>query len=120
MSTSSVIGASITVKGDITADEPLTVAGRVEGKVTVAAHALTVDANGHVNAEVKADSVVVSGHVNGSLTATAKVVVSGHSPLTGRRLARRAYDTDRSPSCHHDRCIRRSAGKKCGAGVIAR
>jgi cytoskeletal protein CcmA (bactofilin family) len=83
MSTSSVIGASITVKGDITADEPLTVAGRVEGKVTVAAHALTVDANGHVNAEVKADSVVVSGHVNGSLTATAKVVVREGAVVEG-------------------------------------
>ena len=83
MSTSSVIGQSITVKGDITADEPLTVAGRVEGKVTIAAHPLTVDASGHVNAEVKADSVVVSGHVNGSLTATAKVVVKEGAVVEG-------------------------------------
>ena len=83
MSTSSVIGPSITVKGDITADEPLTVAGSVEGKVTVAAHPLTVDPGGKVNAEVKADSVVVSGHVNGSLTATARVVVREGAVVEG-------------------------------------
>jgi len=83
MASTSVIGSSITVKGDIIADEPLTVTGRVEGTVSVKSHALTVDAGGHVNAEVTADSVVVSGHVTGSLQATTRIVVQQSAVIDG-------------------------------------
>ena len=83
MSSSSLIGPSITIKGDITADEPLTVAGRVEGTVSIASHPLTVDAGGHVNAEVHADSVVVSGHINGSVVATTRITVKENAVVEG-------------------------------------
>jgi cytoskeletal protein CcmA (bactofilin family) len=83
MSASSVIGPSITIKGDITADEPLTVAGRVEGTVSITTHPLTVDPGGHVNAEVHADAVIVSGHVNGSVVATTRIVVRESAVIEG-------------------------------------
>jgi len=46
-------------------------------------------------------------------------MASRHSALTGRRLDSEDYDTDRNPSCRHDRCIGRSVGKERAADVIA-
>jgi len=73
MSTSSVIGPSITIKGDVTANEPLTIAGRVDGTVTLTGHPLTIDERGHVKATVHGDTIIIGGHVKGSVTATVRL-----------------------------------------------
>jgi cytoskeletal protein CcmA (bactofilin family) len=83
MSSASQIGPSITIKGDITANEPLTIAGRVEGTVCIESHPITVDQSGHVKGDLLADSVIVSGHVNGSLTATARIIVRESAVISG-------------------------------------
>jgi cytoskeletal protein CcmA (bactofilin family) len=83
MQSNSVIGLSITITGDITADEPLTIAGRVDGTVSIAGHSLTIDDAGHVNADVQADAVVVSGHVTGSLVATKRIVIRESAIIDG-------------------------------------
>ena len=75
MQAASIIGPSISVKGNISADEPLTIAGRVDGTVRVNGHSLTIDSAGRVDADVQADSVVVAGKVTGSLVATTRLVV---------------------------------------------
>lgn len=75
MQPTSVIGPSIVVIGDITADEPLTIAGRVDGTVRVNGHILTIDSTAHANANVQADSIVVGGHIVGALAATVRLVV---------------------------------------------
>jgi cytoskeletal protein CcmA (bactofilin family) len=75
MQAASVIGQSITIKGDINSDEPLTIAGRVDGTIRVNGHSLTIDGAGHVNADVQADSIVVAGQVTGALVATTRLVV---------------------------------------------
>lgn len=77
MQATSIIGRSITITGDITADEPLTIAGRVDGTVSIPGHSLTIDEAGRVNGDLQADAVVVSGHVNGSVVATSRIVVRG-------------------------------------------
>ena len=41
MQATSIIGQSITITGNITADEPLTIAGRVDGTVSIPGHSLT-------------------------------------------------------------------------------
>jgi cytoskeletal protein CcmA (bactofilin family) len=83
MQSNSGIGPSITITGDITADEPLTIAGRVDGTVSITGHSLTIDDAGHVNAEVKADAVTVSGHVTGSLVATTQIVIRETAVVDG-------------------------------------
>lgn len=75
MELTSGIGPSITITGDITADEPLTIAGRVDGTVSVTGHSVTIDDSGHVSADLRADAVIVSGHVTGSLAATTRIVI---------------------------------------------
>lgn len=84
MASTSLIGPSITITGDIIADEPLTISGRVEGTVSVAGHSVTIAADGHVKADVQADTVIVSGHVTGSLVATTRIVVRDSAVIDGR------------------------------------
>ena len=77
MQAPSTIGQSITITGDITADEPLTIAGRVDGTISIPGHSLTVDNGGQVNGDLQADAVILSGHVTGSVLATSRIAIRG-------------------------------------------
>jgi len=77
MQATSIIGQSIRITGDITADEPLTIAGRVDGTVSISGHSLTVDNSGQVNGDLLAEAVIVSGHVTGSVVATSRIAILG-------------------------------------------
>jgi cytoskeletal protein CcmA (bactofilin family) len=81
------IGASIRLKGDITSSEPLTIAGRVEGSVTVTGHTLTIAAGSHLTATVSADSIVVAGSVKGKLTASTRIVLRETASVEGEASA---------------------------------
>jgi cytoskeletal protein CcmA (bactofilin family) len=83
MQTASLIGPSITITGDIAADEPLTIAGRVNGTVSIPGHSLTILDAGIVNADVQADAVIVSGQVNGSLVATTRIAIGATAVIDG-------------------------------------
>jgi cytoskeletal protein CcmA (bactofilin family) len=77
------IGPSIRIKGDITAQEPLTIAGQVDGTIEVTGHALTVTPDGRVHATVTAESVVVAGTVTGHLHAGSRIVVRETATVEG-------------------------------------
>jgi cytoskeletal protein CcmA (bactofilin family) len=81
------IGASIRLKGDITSSEPLTIAGHVEGSVTVNGHTLTIGAGSHITATVSADTIVVAGHVKGKLTAGTRIVLRETASVEGEAAA---------------------------------
>ena len=44
------IGATVVIKGEISAKEPLTVSGRVEGTIDVPGHVVTIEAGAHAYA----------------------------------------------------------------------
>jgi cytoskeletal protein CcmA (bactofilin family) len=83
MDTPALIGASIRIKGEITAREPLTIAGHVDGSVTVEGHALTIVAGGQATANVTADVIVVAGTVNGRLNAGTRIIVRETAVIDG-------------------------------------
>lgn len=83
MTTTAYIGKTIRIKGTITADEPFTVAGTVEGTVTVSGGALTVTAEGTLNADAKADTILVEGTAKGTLTAATRVTLRNTANVTG-------------------------------------
>jgi cytoskeletal protein CcmA (bactofilin family) len=78
-----MIGRSIHIKGDVTAREPLTIAGRVDGKVEADGHAVTIDVGGQIQADITAETIVVGGQVNGRLTAGARIVVRETASVEG-------------------------------------
>ena len=87
MDTAAHIGPSIQIKGEITACEPLTVAGRVDGSIAVDGHVLTIAAGGQVRASLTADTVVVGGTVAGAVTAGARIIVRETAVIEGDLIA---------------------------------
>ena len=77
------IGKSVVVKGELNGSEDLTIEGRVEGKIELRQHVLTVGPNGRVKAQVFAKAVVVLGEVNGNVTATDKVSIRENGSVDG-------------------------------------
>lgn len=67
------IGKGVTIKGDISGAEDLTLDGVVEGTINLSAHSLTVGPNGRVNAEVRAQNVIVFGRIEGTLRVSERV-----------------------------------------------
>jgi cytoskeletal protein CcmA (bactofilin family) len=83
MDTSAGVGRSIHIKGEVTASEPLVVAGHIEGTIEVDGHPLTVAEGASVAATVSADTVIIHGQVKGELTAANKIVIRETASVDG-------------------------------------
>lgn len=83
------IGASIVVRGDLTSSEDMTVAGRIEGDVTVPEHTLVVTPNARIEGNVTAKTVAVHGEVAGTITGKRLVEVGATASVDGDIIAPR-------------------------------
>jgi len=88
------IGQSIQIKGELTGNEDLTIEGKVDGKISLKDHNLTIGANGRINAEIHAKTVLVIGEVIGNVTADDKVEVAATGSMRGDILAPRVVLAD--------------------------
>lgn len=77
------IGESIFIKGELTGNEDLTIEGRVEGKIELKDHHLTIGRPGKVNAEIFAKSVTITGEVIGNVRADERIEISNQGRLKG-------------------------------------
>ncbi len=77
------IGKSLQVKGEIMGSEDVTIDGKVEGKISLKEHKLTIGAAGRVRAEILAKSVIVIGEVVGNIVAGDKVEVTEGGAILG-------------------------------------
>jgi cytoskeletal protein CcmA (bactofilin family) len=82
-STSVTIGASVVIKGEVSAREDLTISGRIEGKVEVRDHIVRVGRESHVHAEISARTVIIEGNVKGNVTATERIELLEHGAVEG-------------------------------------
>jgi cytoskeletal protein CcmA (bactofilin family) len=87
-STTCVVGANTTIKGEILGDEDVLVEGVVEGQIRVGRE-LRVGPGGKVRASISAQSVVVSGEVVGDCEATGRVEIQASGRLSGNIRAPR-------------------------------
>jgi cytoskeletal protein CcmA (bactofilin family) len=90
------IGKSIIIDGELSGSEDLTIEGRVDGKIELRNHVLTIGVNGRITAQVTAKSIVVLGHVTGNLTATEKVDIRDSGSVEGDIVAPRVAIADGS------------------------
>jgi cytoskeletal protein CcmA (bactofilin family) len=88
------IGQSIQIKGELTGNEDLTVEGKVDGKINLKDHNLTIGANGRINAEIQAKTVLIIGEIVGNVTADDKVEVAATGSLRGDILSPRVVLAD--------------------------
>src|SRR5215831_1627423 len=77
------IGQSIHTKGELNGNEDQTIEGKVEGKVFLKDHNLTIGANGKITAEIQAKTVMIVGEVTGNITADDKVEVAATGSVRG-------------------------------------
>ena len=88
------IGPSIVITGEVTAEEDLIVAGRIEGTIQIGGHMLLIAQGGHVSADVEAKSVVVSGSAKGSLVASERIEVQAGADVEGQMATPRLKMAD--------------------------
>ena len=99
---STVIGKSVTVKGEISAKEDMYMDGIVEGTISLPDSRLTVGPNGRVVADLQAHDVVIYGKVDGNIRA------AGRLELRPSNIRGRGRFTDerepQSPAGSAERC----------------
>ncbi len=83
------IGPSISIVGDITGDEDLTILGKVKGKIDLPRHDVTVGESGKVDADVHAKVVSVAGEVRGNLFAGEQILIRKTATMLGNLTAPR-------------------------------
>src|SRR5262245_26745836 len=88
------IGQSVQIKGELTGNEDLTIEGKVDGKVFLKDHNLTIGGNGRIAAEIHAKTVMVIGEVVGNITADDKVEIAATGSMRGDIVAPRVVLAD--------------------------
>ena len=83
MGQTAIIGQSIYIKGELTGNEDLTIEGKVEGKIELKDHHLTIGQGGNIKADLNARTITIVGEVFGNVTAKEKVEIKEAGKLKG-------------------------------------
>lgn len=73
--TVATIGPTIFIKGELSGDEDVVIAGQFEGAIDLPNQSLSVIESGQVRADVKAHMVVIQGEVTGDVEGVEKVTI---------------------------------------------
>ncbi|MGI4855077.1 MAG: bactofilin family protein [Janthinobacterium lividum] len=84
-----VLGKSITVRGEIIGSEDLTIDGLVDGTITLTESRLTVGPNAKVIGDLMVHDAIILGHCEGATTATGRVELRKGGTLLGDLTAAR-------------------------------
>jgi len=79
---STVIGAQITIEGEITSDEDVVVQGTLRGKL-VAKDGVVVEQGGVVEADISGGPVSCAGQITGNITSTDRVDLQSGARVVG-------------------------------------
>ena len=90
---STVIGAGITIEGEVTSDEDVVVQGTVKGKLT-AKEAVTVEQGGIVEADVAGGPIAVAGSITGNISSNDRVDLQNGAKVVGNVKAARITIAD--------------------------
>ena len=77
------IGKGVNITGSLTADEPISIIGTLNGELLVANHAVTVETGGRVDGAVTARVITVQGRSGGRLIARDVVRVLDGATVQG-------------------------------------
>jgi cytoskeletal protein CcmA (bactofilin family) len=86
---STVIGKSVVIRGELSANEDLYIDGDVEGTVTLPQSRLTIGPNARVRADLSVRDVIIFGHLTGNVQATGRVDLRQSALVNGDILAGR-------------------------------
>jgi len=78
----SVLGPTLSFKGELTAKEDLLIQGKIEGTINHTSN-LTIGEEGQVKADIKAEFIEVEGKVRGDLQGSKSVVIKDTADVEG-------------------------------------
>jgi len=84
----SLIGPTVVIRGQVSAEEDLMIMGRIEGFIDHS-RTVTIHPDGTVAAEVKAQEVLVEGRVDGNVYGTRRVQIAESGSVNGNVYAPR-------------------------------
>ena len=99
MQNAAQIGPSIVINGHISAGEPLSIAGCVNGTVTVAGHVVTVEPGARVEGDIAAAGIVVAGSITGALAADERIQLRASAEVEGDMAAPKILFEDGALAC---------------------
>jgi len=82
-----ILGPSVTLRGELASDEDLTIEGKFDGTLHLPAHCLTVGPQGQVKADVQTSRAVVQGAVTGNITASERIEIRKTGRVLGDLVA---------------------------------
>lgn len=82
-STKSIIGKTVTIKGNISSKEAMEIHGKVEGNID-SEKSVEVKQGGGIKGNIKAQEVRVEGKVEGDITAKNKTVITPQGYVSGK------------------------------------
>lgn len=88
------VGSSVLIKGQLSADEDVVIAGRVEGTISVEGHLVVIEAGAHVAADITARGIVLSGKVKGALMAEERIELRNTAVVEGELVTPRLAMAD--------------------------
>jgi cytoskeletal protein CcmA (bactofilin family) len=86
---STVIGKSVTIRGEVSGKEDLYMDGVVEGTISLPESRLTVGPNARVMADMNAHDIVIYGLVEGNIRATGRIELRESAVVRGDIVAER-------------------------------
>jgi cytoskeletal protein CcmA (bactofilin family) len=84
-----MIGASVTVRGEVRSAQDVTIAGRIEGPIMCEGAAVTIAATAEVSGDIIARDITIFGRCTGRMIATEIVDVRPASIVSGQVIAAR-------------------------------
>ncbi len=78
----SILGPTLSFKGELIAEEDLLIQGKVEGSIKHTS-SLTIGNEGNVKADIKAEYITVEGKVNGDIRGSKSVVIMDSGNVNG-------------------------------------
>ncbi len=83
------IGPSISIVGELTGEEDLTILGKVEGTIQLPKHTVTIGRTAKVTADIRAKAVSVEGELRGNLQAAEQILIRKTATMLGNLAAPR-------------------------------
>ena len=82
-----VLGPSVTLRGELTGDEDLLIEGQFDGSIHLRDHCLTVGAQGQVKADIEVSRAVIQGAITGNITARDRIEIHKTGKVMGDLVA---------------------------------
>ena len=83
----SVIGSSITIRGEVSGTQDVIIKGRVEGQLSLTGCSLTVGKEGRIKADLLARVIQVDGFVDGLVRGEEQILLSETGHVRGKLIA---------------------------------